>query len=113
MSSSLLLEEIFFVSSRSPDEKDYFPSCQTDHLNARAGGLKGHFPEQPVSAESGESPFFITGQREQKRPGLYLVLCCHRQRLKLVREVLCKDSAPRSCSGGCLVSKSNIYVKHE
>lgn len=62
MSSSLLLEEIFFVSSRSPDQKDYFPSCQTGHLNAHACGLKSHFLEQPVSGESGKSSPFITGQ---------------------------------------------------
>lgn len=48
MSSSLLLEEIFFVSSASPDQKDYFPSCQTDHLNAVACGLYSHLPEQPA-----------------------------------------------------------------
>lgn len=46
MSSSLLLGEKFFVSSMSLDQKDYFPSCQTDHLNAHAFCLKSHFPEQ-------------------------------------------------------------------
>lgn len=48
MSSSLLLKEIFFISSVSPDQKDYFPSYQTDHLNAHACGLKSHLPEQPA-----------------------------------------------------------------
>lgn len=48
MSSSFLLEEIIFVSSTSPDQKDHFASCQTDFLNAHACGLKSHFPEQPA-----------------------------------------------------------------